>query len=770
MGRSTSPHRRLTGALRQATGVAATMLPLLLTALAMPSASGAPPAIHAGPGVTSGAVTALTSQFGRLNLGIQAVPSAICANRGLNCSAGGPESQVTLTATATGAGVTAWPAVQLVFVLETTPFDGVYQPGTAEFGGDPCAYSSSGSTSAPLCGESNGVPFFVANAGAIASAIQTTHPGSNITFGLVDYAATYDNWDDSKGAVHDTVPWPSGNLCPPYPCGPYITNWDASTSYEYHVDVGAFVGASQFQDAVSQTFQRNVLFGNYYLPGSNTSDNLLHSSSITALYGTLTGQGLRWSNATHHVVVWIGSTAPRDPNYLQNYCTTNNMFATGPEAWTFDAIAGIDNTTNCLDTNNTLYESPSCEPSYNYSGLWSPACVGWTQSQDGSPSDSIAGLARGGSACAGSLGGNCTIDTVDLFAMPTDTTSRSWFSYVGNSSSPCSPSTVCQSYRASFHWWVNEDVHRVISAACDLANATGGTWDGPYYDNCGTQRYGTLFFVSPTHYDNPNTSNPTLFDALTNVGFGTPPAGLVLKGIPSVPMFQFVPWGSFHVDPRAPVTVTCTAVGPIPAECDTAATIRTIGSGVQSLSWNWSIDPNLNALYVGDLWTATFYVYADGPPYSVPYPVDACTTVGCLAAGSGAIGRSYTSASAVQLDGTPLVDSFSYANVTVLLPQGQPPPNTGPPPPPPTGTGPPVLNPTPLPVVVPQPGVAAPATVVSLISLQAIAAGVLAAGFSRVAIRPRTVRMAMSVPLSTQKVVSKFEREKGNSSQAGRFE
>ncbi|HZY91999.1 MAG TPA: hypothetical protein VFG07_04390 [Thermoplasmata archaeon] len=705
--------------------------------------------------MTPRSVTAFSSPSGSLNLGIQAVPSAICANQGLNCSAGGPESQVTLTATAAGAGVTAWPAVQVAFVLETTPFDGVFQPGTSDSSQwDPCAGFGSQwlLNLSPPCGESNGVPAFVANAGAIAESIQAAHPHSNVTFGLVDFGATYDNWDDSSGAVHNNWAWAGG--CPPLPCNSWTSTWDTWPSYEYHVDVGNFVGAAQFQRAVSQTFQANILNGGYYTPGSNLSDNFLHSSSITSLYGVLSGQGIEWSNSTHHVIVLIGSTAPRDPKYVQNYCATDSLWE--------QEIEVLVPTTSC--TNDTFFQSPACEPSYNFSTTRSPMCEGWVSSQDGNPEDAIAALAQNGPDCAKSLGGNCTIDTIDLYAMPTDSNSRSWWSF-----STCQPGNP-SNCSAAGTWWAKSDVDRVISAGCDLANATGGTWDGPIVDTCGANRYGTLGFVSPKHYNNPNTSNPSLLNALTNVGLGSPPTGLVLKGIRSIPMFQFVPWGSFRVDPRAPVTVTCAAVGPVPANCDTAPTVRTLGSGVQSLSWNWSVDPNLNALYVGDVWTASFYVNANGPPYSVPYPVDACVTVGCLAAGSGAIGRSYTSASAVQLDGTPLVDSFPYANVTVLLPQGQPPPNTGPPPPPSTGTGPPVLNPTPLPVVVPQPGVAPPAAIVSLISLQAIAAGVLAAGFSRVAIRPRTVRMAMSVPLSTQKVVSKFEKDRQNAVEAGRFE
>ena len=728
------------------------LFPIVLSAALASGASSKP--THATLGAI-GSPELTKPALAGLGLGIEASPPVVCANGGSNCTEGLADSQVTLSAKPIGVGPAAWPAVQVLFALETSPFDGSYIPGTPGAYTDPCVSAHQPYASA-LCGEANGIPFFVSNAGTIASYIQMGHPGSNVTFALVDFGATIDNWDDSNGAVHNTLEW-SGH-CPPYPCNPYTSNWDSSTVYEYHVDIGTFVPAQDFQSAVEQTFQKNLLSGGYAVPGANLSDNFLHASSITALYGALTGQGVSWSNSTHHVIVWIGSTAPRDPSYLQNYCVTTNTFAASP-ALNYPGYGD-----DCL-SNDTLYESPSCEPAYNFSAGRSPNCEGWITSQDGAPADSIAALSQNAPDCLGSLGRSCTIDMVDLYAMPTDPNSPSWSSpvaLVGCTSN-------CNNMSTAGSWWVTTDVHRVISAACDLANATGGTWAGPVIDSCGPGRGGSLLFVSPGNSSPPTTANPTLLDALAQVGFGAPPSGLLFRAVPGLPVFEFVPWGGFHVDLGAPAWASCISGASIPTDCDSLPWIRTI-SGVETLSWNWSSNANLDVLYAGDVWTATFFVYDLGPPYAIPYPVDSCVTASCLAAGSGPVGQSFSSGNAMLTDGAPFVASFPYVNVTVVLPQGTPPSNSGPPPPPPTGGGPPVLNPSPLPVIIPQPSIVASGAVASVISLQAIAAGVLAAGFSRVAIRPKAVRMPVPIRQPTGQSGSKFDKERSDSLPAGRFE
>ncbi|MGI0131616.1 MAG: hypothetical protein ACREDK_00740, partial [Thermoplasmata archaeon] len=120
-----------------------------------------------------------------LGLGISATPQTICAYGLGTCAAGNGLARVSLTASAGPGGVVAWPAVQVAFVIETTVYDGVYDPGAGEPGTDPCA--AGGNTA---CEESNSVPFFVAHAQQIANAIAQANPHSQVSFALVDYFAT----------------------------------------------------------------------------------------------------------------------------------------------------------------------------------------------------------------------------------------------------------------------------------------------------------------------------------------------------------------------------------------------------------------------------------------------------------------------------------------------------------------------------------------------------------------------------------------------------
>src|SRR5262249_36912209 len=151
------------------------------------------------------------------------------------------------------------------------------------------------------CEESNGVPFFMANAGAIANAIAAANPHTTVSFAMVDYFATLYDWDDGDGA-------------------------------EYHVDVPQFVAAKDFGAAEASSFNSLVMRNSYTYGDSDFSDNFLHSSSITALFGTIIGSGLDWSNDTHHVIVWMGSSAPRDPSYTQNYCVSPSSWV-GTNLW-----------------------------------------------------------------------------------------------------------------------------------------------------------------------------------------------------------------------------------------------------------------------------------------------------------------------------------------------------------------------------------------------------------------------------------------------------
>ena len=302
------------------------------------------------------------------------------------------------------------------------------------------------------------MPFFVAHAQQIANAISAANPHSNVSFALVDYFASLDGHDDGDGK-------------------------------EYHVDIPQFVTSGSFGGQVQSTFQAEVLGGGYIYGDSDLSDNILHSSVITALYGAIIGSGLDWSPQTHHVIVWMGSTAPRDPNYVENY-----------------AVSASDDDTG---------ESGTCEPSYSFGALASPNCEGWVRSQDGNSTHSIAGLARSSPTCTDSIGGVCTVDTIDLYATPTDPTSSGW---------PCPggpTGTMAQIGGCPDGVVVRENVAHVLLAGCDLASATGGTWDGPEFFSCPNGQNGGLqpVFVGSDPYE-PNLNNPSLFTAFREVGFG----------------------------------------------------------------------------------------------------------------------------------------------------------------------------------------------------------------------------------------------------------
>ena len=135
-----------------------------------------------------------------MTLSIEAIPSTICVDDSVACNAQVAESQVTLRAQAPNFTVAEWPPVQVAFVIETTPYDGVYDPtgrGGPGPGLDACGLEDRGQGT--LCEESNGVPFFVANAQAIANAVADANPHTNVSFAMVDYFATHDATDDDDG-------------------------------------------------------------------------------------------------------------------------------------------------------------------------------------------------------------------------------------------------------------------------------------------------------------------------------------------------------------------------------------------------------------------------------------------------------------------------------------------------------------------------------------------------------------------------------------------
>lgn len=640
------------------------------------AASGASVRVTLGTAAATRGMAPSASATPVLNLGATVAPPAVCAAMQVTCPAAASQARVQLSASAIGTGSESWPAVQIVFVMETTSYMGDY--GTDTGGLDPCA--ASGGAYAPVCEESNAIPFFVQNAGPIAEGIQAANSHSNVSFAMVDY---YDAWSEP---------------------------WDDEDGPEYHVDISTFVPASNFGEDVHATFQQQILAGGMYSWDQDMDNNFLDASETTALYGAIIGSQLDWSANTHHVIVWLGSSAPRDPHYLENYCVSAS-------AWNTWGAPG-----NCY--------SESCEPSYVFSGGIMPPCEGWVQSQDGNPADSIAALTHDAPACTDSIGGICTVDVIDVWTTSTDPYSEGW------------PSQFAKQGGGPGGYNVILNVARVIAAGCDMAQATGGSWDGPAFATCPNGQSGGLQYVLHGPIDKPNTQNPTLMQALTAISFGPVQSSQIVHGKPGAPLFVYVPIDNIQVAPQPDWAAACQTPTGFAKGCQTTPTIFHDGA-VTSYGWNWSdLNATNNAMDAGDIWTASFNVVAIGPPYAT-VPVDACVTLSCKAEGSGDVAGLYTWANYLEnANKTAETQSFPAALVKVetLAPAAITPVVPSAPPPVPPGL--PVPAPLPLPVTAPL--VITVQTGTALFSVNAVTAGFLGAGFVRVGMKNRPLKVGVS--------------------------
>ncbi len=675
----------------------ATVAALGAIALAVvPSANADSPVFSA----VGGPAPLLASSSSSVLLTSSAQPGSICADNASGCAAGTGTARITLSAQWPTVPEEAWPDVQVAFAVETTPYDGVFDHGDL-YGLDPC-----GPRDNPLCEESNGVPFFIANAQTIATRIAAANPHSNVTFSMVDYFGTDRDWND----------------------GP-------QDSWKYHVDLPTFVPAAQFAAAVATNFQAAQLTSDGgWACECGMDDNILHSSSITALYGAIVGSGLDWSSQSHHVIVLLGSTAPRAPGYQQEYWVSASIY----------------------NTFNVQYPeySGTCEPAYGFPGGASPNCEGWVVSQDGNPGDSIAALTQSAPACVNSIGQRCIVDVIDYWTTSTDPYSLGWPTHSTNPFHGGGPGgqTVLQ------------NTARVLEAGCDLAAATGGTWDGPGFWSCPNGATGTLQYVPHGPIASPNTYNPSLLDSLSRIGFGPIEKTLVANGS-SRPLFTYVPPPNFHVASPAEFRAACEMpMGFLPT-CQQTPTVSSAG-GLSVYGWNWSSDPAQNALHVGDRWSVSFNVVNSGPPYAYD-PVLECATSACRAAGAAPLSGPFSQVAYLEPNTTSLLTvSFPLTSVRVIGPPLTA-PGAGPPPPAPTI--PPALpapaNPTPpIPLPTPTPvfgsGVAA-------LSMQALGAGTIAAGFTRIAVKGRPIAVAVAAKAGP---LSRFEPEDRRRSGLGRWE
>ena len=696
-----------------ATGIAVSVCITLLASVWAPSShsvlwgsstEGPPVRVQVSPGAAG---VAAASGSSPLSLGTTVTPSEICGLGASTCDAGIAEARVTLTAQVTNNPRAAYPDVQVAFVVETTAQDGVYYHDNINYGLDPCAGALRGH--GPLCEESNGVPFFIANAQGIASAISGSNSHANVTFAMVDFFGTDYDWND----------------------GP-------RDSWKYHVAVPSFVPASQFGSAVRTGFQNAMLTeANGWGCECSLDDNFLHSSSITALYGAIIGSGLDWSPNTHHVLVLMGSTAPRAPGYEENY-------------W----VSAFD---HCCASPSPF--GSTCEPSFQFSNGSSPTCEGWVTSQDGNPGDSIAALTKQSPTCTDSIGHTCTIDVVDYWDTPTDPYSRGWPANPGfpSGSSGAGPGGAA----------VLTDSAHILESGCDLAAATGGTWAGPAFWTCPNGASGTLQYVPHGSQTAPNTANPTLLAALRQIGFGPVYQSMVASGT-GRPIFSYVPPPNFRVAADPQFATACSIPTGFLRTCQQVPTVAYEG-GLPYFGWNWSTNKTTNQIFVGDGWTASFNIVNTGPPYAVD-PVLECTTEACGQAGAGEVGGVYSWAMFGVPNSTVVVaESFPLATVRVVSPTVEGPPPSQPPPPPPVQPGIPVVA-TPAPPV-PAPTLSFPGPGFGTISLQATAAGFLGAGFMRVGLKNRPIAMKIAAK-NGRRMSSKFEstRSRDLGPGIGRFE
>ncbi len=517
---------------------------------------------------------ALTASADSLALTISTNLASVCGYGAATCPAKTSTVRVTLAgATPTSLGPTNGSVAQVLFVVDLTPYSFGCAYGSYP---DGCGYFDAFSHA------TNALTYFRDHAAALTEAIELAHPGMNLTFGLVETMGTNDSFDDGDG-------------------------------WSYRVDAGQFVNSTDFASLANTSLQPNDL---------DSSDNLLHSASISALFAALNGVGINWTQGVRHVLVYLGTSAPRAPAYQQDLCALLTLLSCYP---------------------------PTCEPAGNFSGLELPACEGWVNSTDGYSDDSIAAAARGTTACVTAFAAVCPIDVIDANATPTD---------------PYSPDWLNSSNSSTRHADVWNNTRHVLQAGCDLARATGGTWDGPTWFTCDSLGNGSLAFDAST-----STANPTLAEAITNVGLG-PANGSAqgwFLGSSGGPLFRFVPTPNVTLAIPLNASVSClTPSGPFTG-CDTVPHEMLVG-GVPALAWNWSTDPSTNRLHLGDQWSASFDVVVNASP-AASVPLDLCSTPACQGA-EGPVETSLGSSAEYKVAGwgSSLTQSFPIAAVEVEPP------------------------------------------------------------------------------------------------------
>jgi hypothetical protein len=418
------------------------------------------------------------------------------------------------------------PEIQVVFLVETTLYDGAYDYDAGRNGSDPNCQGSN-----PCSTESDGLPFFINNVAQITHGITMNAAGVNntpaVTFSLVDYFSNY--------------------------CGTHCTGTDDHDDGDgpmYNVDVSSFYSANAFSTAVTSMATSGILFGscppgagwnatNNYYCGSDFSDNFLDSSMIIALYGAIHGSGLGWNTSASHVIVWMGSTLPVDPAYAGDWCVTYNVLAKA-----------------CPDPTITD------EPAYTYgSGLTSPA---------GETLASIASFAKEEKV---------TIDTIDLPDGMTELNSGDYKISLNPTDASTDVDHILSAgcYLATQtggSWEGPTPASSGIGFACSAAPSGSG----------GAGNLTDTFYSAGFAW----SDNPSLGWALTHVSIvsalDTINGSIVAYGA-SGNTFQFVPAPGFVIDSQVTPTFRCIHNGTdVSAACAAAWSTTSPGGGH---IWGW---------------------------------------------------------------------------------------------------------------------------------------------------------------------------------------
>ncbi len=533
-------------------------------------------------------------------------PATLCQPGTLPCNSLPAQAHVQLWVNAsTNSSVLPW--VQVVFVTETTLYDGVYDPSTGDYG--------SGQNGADPCGgpceESDGVPFLINNIANIAQGISQKNTGSSssshVTFSMVDYFSNYD------------------------PSSPGADDHDDGDGSEYNVDVSTFEPATQFASTVTGMAQSNpsTLFGggcpaqgwNYKTKvycDSDFSDNFLSSSMITALYGALHGSGLGWINnaSTYHVIVWMGSTLPMDPSYKGYWCTTYN-----------------DAATSCPDATRTS------EPAYTFgSGLTSPA---------GLTLANITSLAQQEHVIIDAIDlpdGMDELASRDLVNTSADTT----YSQADVKDVLSAGCYLAQQTGGS--WEGPTPGHSGIGFTCAAAP--------PGSNGAGNL---TNTFRTSTNINDGWTNNPSLAWALTNINFPPFKFSYNVSGQMREGSFLFMPSENFSMGPGG-FTYACWHNGlNIAAACQ-GAWSHSIGRGH---GWSWP----LADMYPGDVWSVGFNVSVDpefpSSEVNTSIPIDLCLNATQWSGCAGTGGPPYTTVTYTNYSGSLVQQSFPPAFVKI---------------------------------------------------------------------------------------------------------